>query len=837
MSRRLLALGIALLLCPVAHGQSFELLAKASPDECFAGVGQPYPQGPPCATGQPKVNQAYVWGLARTGRELWMGTAPNVHCLVLGAYLGQTDPVETTSYVCEFGESPYAPPLPDAVGDWRPARLQVFDLGSGVLTDVTPSDPRLLVTIGIRSAGATDDVVFLGGPSFTGGINVFAFDARTRAYLGSTNLPYANIRKWRSVGGVLYTAAGSRVLRWNGDLADPFRFEEVGVFAGDGVEIADHEGRLFVHTWPPGLMSIWMSPVVPPGGLTAADANAWMKVWDCSAYEPDAVTAGTYGGGGIASFDGWLYFGTMHVPMLATIAHFAAYGQSSDPLELLAAVANTQRAIAIFRGRGFGSGTPEIQLLYGADTLPAYDPVDGWRDLPTGSGPPLYGPSGFGNPFNNYTWTLQSHDDGLYVGTMDWSYLAADLLGLPGLPGNGADLHWFASSSDPARALSTDGLGNVSNYGIRTMVSSEGSLFLGTANPMNLLTDLTDNLPEGGWELRRLGSPVAARYVVGPGPSAANPPRVRVVEPGGVAAAEWTAFGASGHGVNVGAGDLEGMSDEVLAGPGPGPQLGPQVRAFRGDGTPLPKVSFYAYGTLRYGVAATGADADADGHDEIVTGAGPGEVFGPHVRGFDDDGAGVRPLPGLSFFAYFTLRYGVNAAGADVEADGRTELLTGPGPGVVFGPQARAFAYDGSRIAPVGSINGNVFADPQYGCRVAGGDLDGDLDGDGLFAPGPGPALPARVRGFSLGGGLAPLPGLDATPWSGERYGATPAIGDHAAGGAAEVVAGEGPDPAAGSRVVTYAYDGASLAPVAGGAFDGFAGSAYGVRLSAALLY
>ena len=35
-----------------------ELLAKAEPDECYDGIGQPYPPGPACATGREKVNQA-----------------------------------------------------------------------------------------------------------------------------------------------------------------------------------------------------------------------------------------------------------------------------------------------------------------------------------------------------------------------------------------------------------------------------------------------------------------------------------------------------------------------------------------------------------------------------------------------------------------------------------------------------------------------------------------------------------------------------------------------------------------------------------------------------------
>ena len=90
-------------------GYQRDLLAKAEPDECFNGIRAlgdlTPPVVPPCSEGQPKVNQAYVWGLTLAGSNLWFGTAANVHCLVLGAYLGQTNPVQTESYVGEFRNS------------------------------------------------------------------------------------------------------------------------------------------------------------------------------------------------------------------------------------------------------------------------------------------------------------------------------------------------------------------------------------------------------------------------------------------------------------------------------------------------------------------------------------------------------------------------------------------------------------------------------------------------------------------------------------------------------------------------------------------------------------
>ena len=70
-----------------------------------AVVGQPYPAGPPCATGKAKVNQAYVWGLTRTGSQVWFGTGANTFCLTSGADLAFTTPLVNDDFVCEYGES------------------------------------------------------------------------------------------------------------------------------------------------------------------------------------------------------------------------------------------------------------------------------------------------------------------------------------------------------------------------------------------------------------------------------------------------------------------------------------------------------------------------------------------------------------------------------------------------------------------------------------------------------------------------------------------------------------------------------------------------------------
>ena len=129
-----LKLLVAGLLAPVALAQAqpestyeqeeplltfdLEVLAKAQPDECYFDIGVPGEpaEGPPCTSGVPKVNQAYPWGLTRAPMSLWLGTAPNTHCLVFGGYLGETNPLETDFYACEYGESAFSPPLPEAIG-------------------------------------------------------------------------------------------------------------------------------------------------------------------------------------------------------------------------------------------------------------------------------------------------------------------------------------------------------------------------------------------------------------------------------------------------------------------------------------------------------------------------------------------------------------------------------------------------------------------------------------------------------------------------------------------------------------------------------------------------
>ncbi|MFN7975198.1 MAG: hypothetical protein U0166_23075 [Acidobacteriota bacterium] len=216
-----------------------------------------------------------------------------------------------------------------------------------------------------------------------------------------------------------------------------------------------------------------------------------------------------------------------------------------------------------------------------------------------------------------------------------------------------------------------------------------------------------------------------------------------------------------------------------------------------------------------------------------MTGPGPGAVFGPHVRGFNVDGGSAAPIAKISFFAYGTLKFGVNVSGGDVESDGFDEILTAPGPGVVFGPQVRGFDYDGAAIASISKINFNAFATTQYGANVAGGDADGDAFAEIAGAPGPGasPSFPSRFLGFDYdGAAIAALPGFDVTPFT-TSYGGRVGLGSIPADGRDDLVAGAGRDPAADATVAAHRYTGASLTPYA--PFVAFPAATYGVSATA----
>ncbi len=310
-----------------------------------------------------------------------------------------------------------------------------------------------------------------------------------------------------------------------------------------------------------------------------------------------------------------------------------------------------------------------------------------------------------------------------------------------------------------------------------------------------------------------LNPDLGPRLVTGPGPSEENPPLVNIFLPvqDATPISQFPAYGADAWGVNVSCGrivDLE--NDSIITGAGPGEIYGPHVRGWQSDGTPLPGVSFLAYGTSKFGVNVAAGDLDGDGYDEIVTGAGPGAVFGPHVRGWNVDGGTATPVPEVNFFAYGTLKYGVNVACGDLNGDSIDEIVTGAGPGSVFGPHVRGWKVDGETVAPIPGVSFFAYGTLKYGVNVAAGDVDRDGIDELLTAPGPSVAFASHIRGWNVdGGSVIPLDGCSFIAWSPTlpRFGAHISSGTDLDGdNRHEIVVGAGPDPAVGSVIRIFEY-------------------------------
>lgn len=314
-----------------------------------------------------------------------------------------------------------------------------------------------------------------------------------------------------------------------------FAFQDVGDFDGPATDAVVHtdagstDSRIMVGSWPPpGFASIFMSPAIPAGGLgkPAQAPDAWTRVWTINnstapgvtGYDPDPVIAKTIGSGAMAEFNNTLYWGTMVYPLAGTGAWANVYGMPTDPGAQAVAFTNTFRTAAVFRGNNFVTGTPHTEILYGDASYFVWNPTTSqWVLTPNQTNLlPVYGAAGFGNPYNNYIWTMQVFNNKLYIGTMDWGFMAADgtaaIAEGQGLPvpdltklippqQYGADLYWFKDNSSPAVQESIAGGGNYLNYGFRAMMANgTTSLYIGTANPMNISTTSTTT-PHGGWEL------------------------------------------------------------------------------------------------------------------------------------------------------------------------------------------------------------------------------------------------------------------------------------------------------------------------------------------------
>lgn len=220
----------------------------------------------------------------------------------------------------------------------------------------------------------------------------------------------------------------------------------------------------------------------------------------------------------IESFNGWLYAGTHNPKQGAEVWKLAGPEPSAAPVRIIKGggprwLNEAAMTMYVFQDHLYvGTQASFLWRMIGglkASDLLRIDTEDHWETV---AGPNSIGgeKSGFGERGNAYVWSMCEHDGWFYVGTYDiitgLTYMLthpAYLMSMMGIdlksdspgekcltlaqlaymqPNSGGDLyksqdgvHWYC--------VSVDGFGNHNNYGLRTLESANGRLFVGMANP------------------------------------------------------------------------------------------------------------------------------------------------------------------------------------------------------------------------------------------------------------------------------------------------------------------------------------------------------------------
>ena len=147
------------------------------------------------------------------------------------------------------------------------------------------------------------------------------------------------------------------------------------------------------------------------------------------------------------------------------------------------------------------------------------------RETPDGYKEPLSGRfAGFDNFFNGYFWRMCEHEGWLYMGTFEWSSVLGyvkhsrwpgafsnvmSYVGMKQIFENTSGFDLYRSyDGENWVPVTTNGMGNPYNMGLRTLQSTPYGMFIGTANPwgprvMPLDGDRYVDNPRGGCEVFR----------------------------------------------------------------------------------------------------------------------------------------------------------------------------------------------------------------------------------------------------------------------------------------------------------------------------------------------
>ncbi len=242
-----------------------------------------------------------------------------------------------------------------------------------------------------------------------------------------------------------------------------------------------------------------------PGEIWATDGNSFWPVIADGFGDPNNI-----GVMNLISYNGWLFAGTWNQAAGYEVWKLAGPDSGDGPVRVVAGGGphpSNEAAITscVFGGKLYIGNLidPTANVLGGAKgaDIIRIDEDDQWETVVGRDSLSGYGP-GFDNRANAYIWSMAVHDGWLYAGTFDHG--SAVLHGIlnfgqvikgflqGGDGGNlaegvfhmGADLYKTQDGID-WYPVARNGLGDLGNYGFRTMLSVDGGLYLGTANPFD----------------------------------------------------------------------------------------------------------------------------------------------------------------------------------------------------------------------------------------------------------------------------------------------------------------------------------------------------------------
>jgi len=277
---------------------------------------------------------------------------------------------------------------------------------------------------------------------------------------------------------------------------------------------------------------------------------------------------------------------------------------------------------------------------------------------------------------------------------------------------------------------------------------------------------------------------LAARknIVVAKGPGVKNDALVKVYKNNGTPVAFDLVALATRFGANVAVGDIDGDGvAELIVGAGDGAANPTTVRVFKNDKTPV--LEFTPFGTLN-GVRVATADLNGDGRAEIIVSPAGGAENTGKVAVYTLDLAQKKMVAtGIDFTAY-TYAYGSNIAVADIDGTGKPVIVTAPG----FGKQNPALVklWKLDTAPQVGSWTVTLLKDialgGAYGATVAAGDIDGDGKDEVIVGTSGDHAMITILWADGSSTGFKAF----------DKYGVNVAAADLDGDGIAEIIAGQG---------------------------------------------